>query len=82
MSQQTSVTIDRRKFVARLLALCADALVVTGLGSPSYDVFAAGDSDRYFYLWARWAVPPPFRSDLPWPSRNAPSLPSPATASS
>ncbi|GAA7766849.1 aldehyde dehydrogenase [Cupriavidus sp. SHE] len=51
MSQQTSVTIDRRKFVARLLALCADALVVTGLGSPSYDVFAAGDSDRYFYLW-------------------------------
>lgn len=26
-------------------------LVVTGLGSPSYDVFAAGDDDANFYLW-------------------------------
>jgi thiamine pyrophosphate-dependent acetolactate synthase large subunit-like protein len=44
-------SIDRRDFVARLLGACPDALVVTGLGSPTYDVFAAGDSDRYFYLW-------------------------------
>ena len=52
MNKPSSVaTIDRREFVARLLASCPDALVVTGLGSPSYDVFAAGDSDRYFYLW-------------------------------
>lgn len=43
--------IDRRAFVARLLQACPSALVVTGLGSPTYDVFAAGDSDRYFYLW-------------------------------
>jgi thiamine pyrophosphate-dependent acetolactate synthase large subunit-like protein len=43
--------IDRRSFVARLLAGVPDALVVTGLGSPAYDVFAAGDSSRYFYLW-------------------------------
>lgn len=50
-NKQTAATIDRREFVARLLALCPDALVVTGLGSPSYDVFAAGDTDRYFYLW-------------------------------
>nr|WP_240161138.1 thiamine pyrophosphate-dependent enzyme [Burkholderia sp. Ax-1719] len=28
-----------------------DALVVTGLGSPSYDVFAAGDRPSNFYLW-------------------------------
>jgi thiamine pyrophosphate-dependent acetolactate synthase large subunit-like protein len=28
-----------------------DALVVTGLGSPSYDVFAAGDRPGNFYLW-------------------------------
>jgi thiamine pyrophosphate-dependent acetolactate synthase large subunit-like protein len=26
--------------------------VVTGLGSPSYDAFAAGDHDGTFYLWA------------------------------
>jgi thiamine pyrophosphate-dependent acetolactate synthase large subunit-like protein len=43
--------IDRRAFVAQLLQACPEALVVTGLGSPTYDVFASGDSDRYFYLW-------------------------------
>lgn len=43
--------IDRRRFVAELLAAVPDALVVTGLGSPSYDVYAAGDRDLTFYLW-------------------------------
>jgi thiamine pyrophosphate-dependent acetolactate synthase large subunit-like protein len=43
--------IDRRTFVAQLLQACPQALVVTGLGSPTYDVFASGDSERYFYLW-------------------------------
>jgi phosphonopyruvate decarboxylase len=42
---------DRRAFVARLLAAAPDALVISGLGSPSYDVFAAGDRDRNYYLW-------------------------------
>ena len=46
-----SPAIDRREFVARLLRACPDALVVTGLGSPSYDAFAAGDRDTAFYLW-------------------------------
>ena len=44
-------TIDRRDFVAQLLARTPDALVITGLGSPTYDVYASGDTDRYFYLW-------------------------------
>jgi thiamine pyrophosphate-dependent acetolactate synthase large subunit-like protein len=43
--------LDRRSVVAHLLKACPQALVVTGLGSPTYDVFAAGDSERYFYLW-------------------------------
>jgi phosphonopyruvate decarboxylase len=43
--------VDRRDFVAKLLRELPDALVVTGLGSPSYDVFAAGDRDTNFYLW-------------------------------
>ena len=43
--------VDRREFVARLLAATPDALVVTGLGSAAYDVFAAGDRDRNYYLW-------------------------------
>jgi len=44
-------SVDRRAFVAKLLASIPDALIVTGLGAPSYDVFAAGDRDRNFYLW-------------------------------
>ena len=47
----TTATIHRRDFVKELLAQCPDALVVTGLGSPTYDVFAAGDRNKNFYLW-------------------------------
>jgi thiamine pyrophosphate-dependent acetolactate synthase large subunit-like protein len=42
---------DRRAFVSTLLAATPEALVVTGLGSAAYDVFAAGDRDRNYYLW-------------------------------
>jgi phosphonopyruvate decarboxylase len=42
---------ERRAFVAQLLAATPDALVVTGLGSAAYDVFAAGDRDLNYYLW-------------------------------
>jgi thiamine pyrophosphate-dependent acetolactate synthase large subunit-like protein len=43
--------VERRAFVARLMGGIPDALVVTGLGSSAYDVFAAGDRDANFYLW-------------------------------
>jgi thiamine pyrophosphate-dependent acetolactate synthase large subunit-like protein len=43
--------LDRRAAVARLLAGRGDLLVVAGLGSPTYDVAAAGDHERNFYLW-------------------------------
>lgn len=42
---------ERREFVSKLLAAVPDALVVTGLGSAAYDVFAAGDRDKNYYLW-------------------------------
>jgi thiamine pyrophosphate-dependent acetolactate synthase large subunit-like protein len=42
---------DRRAAVARLLAGRQDLLVVSGLGSPTYDVAAAGDHALNFYLW-------------------------------
>ncbi len=45
-------TLDRRAVVADLLKDRGDLLVVTGLGSPSYDVMAAGDHDLNCYLWA------------------------------
>ncbi|KVK96724.1 aldehyde dehydrogenase [Burkholderia cepacia] len=51
MSEQDNKTIERRAFVRDLLAGTPDALVVSGLGSASYDVFAAGDRDGNFYLW-------------------------------
>lgn len=51
MNQTTQQRADRREFVARLLAGVPDALVITGLGSAAYDVFAAGDRDHNYYLW-------------------------------
>lgn len=44
-------TLARRDAVASLLRHREDTLVVTGLGSPSYDVHAAGDRDDNYYLW-------------------------------
>ncbi|MEM7176879.1 MAG: thiamine pyrophosphate-dependent enzyme [Pseudomonadota bacterium] len=43
--------IERRPAVAALLRDRGDLLLVTGLGSTTYDAFAAGDDDRNFYLW-------------------------------
>ena len=44
--------LGRREAVAALLADRPETLlVVTGLGSPSYDVHAAGDHDGNYYLW-------------------------------
>lgn len=52
MGEVIKNTLDRRAVVARVLEDRRDLLVVTGLGSPSYDVMAAGDHDRNYYLWA------------------------------
>ncbi len=43
--------MDRRAAVSKLLGQRDGALVVTGLGSPSYDVHASGDRDDNYYLW-------------------------------
>ena len=47
----TSNYLDRRDFTAALLSRRDGALVVPGLGSPTWDCFAAGDSDDYLYSW-------------------------------
>jgi thiamine pyrophosphate-dependent acetolactate synthase large subunit-like protein len=44
-------TLDRREVVAVLLKERSDLLVVSGLGSPTYDVHSAGDVDANYYLW-------------------------------
>ncbi|UFZ07902.1 thiamine pyrophosphate-dependent enzyme [Bradyrhizobium ontarionense] len=46
-----SAALDRRAAVKALVAERGDLLVVSGLGSSSYDVFAAGDHPANFYLW-------------------------------
>jgi thiamine pyrophosphate-dependent acetolactate synthase large subunit-like protein len=46
-----SAALQRREVVARLLKGRGDALVVTGLGSTTYDAYASGDSPLTFYLW-------------------------------
>jgi thiamine pyrophosphate-dependent acetolactate synthase large subunit-like protein len=51
VSDDNIVLMDRREVVSRLLDDRGDLLVVTGLGSPAWDVMAAGDHHRNFYLW-------------------------------
>jgi thiamine pyrophosphate-dependent acetolactate synthase large subunit-like protein len=43
--------LDRRQVVSELLKDRGDAVVVTGLGSPTYDVAAVSPSERNYYLW-------------------------------
>jgi len=43
--------LKRRELVSALLARREGALVVPGLGSPTWDCFAAGGSDDYLYSW-------------------------------
>lgn len=71
-SHQRAKGVDRREFVARLLAATPDALVVTGLGSAAYDVFAAGDRDLNYYLWGAMggAAPLGLGLALAQPSRS------------
>jgi thiamine pyrophosphate-dependent acetolactate synthase large subunit-like protein len=44
--------MDRRKLVARLLEDRGDLMVVTGIGSSTYDVAACGDHALNFYIWS------------------------------
>jgi thiamine pyrophosphate-dependent acetolactate synthase large subunit-like protein len=43
--------LDRRAAIRLLLADRGDLLLVTGLGSTSWDAASVGDDDRNFYLW-------------------------------
>lgn len=47
----TPATIDRREFVTQLIKQCPTALVIPGLGSSNYDLYAAGDRPENFYMW-------------------------------
>ncbi len=51
MTSRRDITLDRRAVVARILRDRGDALLVTGLGSTTWDAAAAGDHTNNFYLW-------------------------------
>ncbi len=57
MSAGKAICVDnegrmlRRPLVADMMSRRGDALVVTGLGSPTYDVSAAGEHPGTFYFW-------------------------------
>jgi thiamine pyrophosphate-dependent acetolactate synthase large subunit-like protein len=50
-SSTTTSALARRDAVKALLAERDSTLIVAGLGSPTYDVHAAGDRDNNYYLW-------------------------------
>jgi len=50
-NQNPESRLDRREVVGTLLKKRGDSLVVTGLGSSTWDVFAMSPDDRNFYLW-------------------------------
>jgi thiamine pyrophosphate-dependent acetolactate synthase large subunit-like protein len=53
MAEMTMVThgLNRRRATRELLKHRGDSLVISSLGSPTYDVYAAGDHDANMYLW-------------------------------
>ena len=64
--------LHRREVVAKLLSQRADLLVVAGLGSPAWDMTAAGDNPLNFPLWGAMggAVPLGLGLALAQPSRR------------
>lgn len=51
MAAKRKVTLGRRDVVSRLVRDRGETLIVTGLGSTTWDAAAAGDHPNNFYLW-------------------------------
>lgn len=64
--------LDRRPFTAAVLARRDGALVVPGLGSPTWDLTGAGMSDDYLYSWGGMglAIPTALGVALARPNRR------------
>jgi thiamine pyrophosphate-dependent acetolactate synthase large subunit-like protein len=69
---KSSNRIKRRPLMADLLSRRGTALVVPGLGSPTWDCFAAGDQAEYLYSWGGMglAVPTALGVALSQPKRR------------
>ena len=51
MAGKRKIVLERREVVARILRDRGDALVVPGLGAPTWDAAAAGDHPLTFQMW-------------------------------
>lgn len=51
MAAKRKITLNRRDVVSRIVRDRGDMLMVTGLGSTTWDAAAAGDHPNNFYLW-------------------------------
>ncbi|CAN0420467.1 unnamed protein product [Discosporangium mesarthrocarpum] len=51
MAAKKKITLNRRDVVSRIVRDRGDMLMVTGLGSTTWDAAAAGDHPNNFYLW-------------------------------
>jgi thiamine pyrophosphate-dependent acetolactate synthase large subunit-like protein len=72
MSATAPNKIARRPFMTELLARREDAVIVCGLGSATWDCFAAGDSPEHLYSWGGMglAVPTALGVALAQPTRR------------
>lgn len=52
-------TLARRKVLSRVLAERGDTLVVAGLGTTNYDLFAVSDVPENVYLWGAMGITVP-----------------------
>jgi phosphonopyruvate decarboxylase len=68
--------LQRRAFVTEVLSARGDALVVPGLGSSTWDLFAAGDTPANLYSWGGMglAVPTALGLAMAQPSRRVLAL--------
>ena len=48
---KTSEKLKRRDVVKQIVQKCSKARIISGLGSPTYDLHNSGDNDHNFYLW-------------------------------
>lgn len=51
MAAKKKISLNRRDVVSRIVRDRGDMLLVTGLGSTTWDAAAAGDHPNNFYLW-------------------------------
>ncbi len=71
-SNPTSNKLQRRALVADVMRQRGDGLVVTGLGSSTWDLFAAGDQPENLYSWGGMglAVPTALGLAMAQPNRR------------